>query len=90
MQRVGTTCVQTCALQKYAPGLLGVTFYKIGMHDLIAYLNWTHICVVSYVVRCTYKNGYRKDVCLEEIGLTTHNMIPILGSLINVIGSTCL
>ena len=37
------------------------------------------------MVRCGFKNGHIKDVCLEEIGLRAQNMIIIKGSIVNII-----
>ena len=38
------------------------------------------------MVRCPSKNGYQKDTCSKEIGPSAHNMITILGSIVDVIG----
>ena len=32
----------------------------------------------------------QKDMCLKDIGLHAQNMITILGSMINIIGGTCM
>jgi hypothetical protein len=39
-----------------------------------------------YVVRFDYKNGYRIDICLKEIGVRAENMITTLGSIVSIIG----
>ena len=44
----------------------------------------------EYVVRCESKNGQKekeKDTCFIEIGLHAQNMLTILGSIANAIGS---
>ena len=41
---------------------------KVDVPNVISYLNLTHI-FERHVVWCSPKNGYQKDVCLEEIGL---------------------
>ena len=38
-----------------------------------------------YVGRCGSKNGYQKDMCLEDIGLCAQNMITMIGSIVNII-----
>lgn len=38
------------------------------------------------MVWCGFKNIYQQDMCLNEIGLSTHNMITITGLMINIIG----
>ena len=55
------------------------------MPNLVTALNWTPI-FEWYVIRCGFKNGYQKDMYLIEIGLRAQNMIPILGSIVNIIG----
>ena len=35
---------------------------------------------------CGSKNGYHKDMRLKKIELHAQNMIPILGSIVNIIG----
>ena len=44
------------------------------MPNLITYLTCTPI-FEWYVVWCGYKNEYKKDMCLKEIGLHAQNMI---------------
>ena len=41
-----------------------------------------------YVVKFESKNGHHKDVCLQDIGLRAQNMLIILGSIVNIVGST--
>ena len=31
----------------------------------------------AYVVRCGFKNGYQKDMCLKEIELRAQNVVTI-------------
>ena len=38
-----------------------------------------------YVVRCGFKNGCWKDLCLKVIGLCVQNMMTILDSMINIV-----
>ena len=38
-----------------------------------------------YAVRCGFKNGAQKYICLNDIGLHVQNMITILGLIINII-----
>jgi hypothetical protein len=38
------------------------------------------------VIKDKCKNGYQKDMCLNEIGLSVQKMLSILGSIINIIG----
>jgi hypothetical protein len=40
------------------------------------------------VVWCGSKNRYQKDMCLKESGLCTHNIISIVGPIINMIKGT--
>jgi hypothetical protein len=55
--------------------------------NLITYLNWTPI-LEWHVVWCGSKNRYQKDMCLKESGLCTHNIISIVGPIINMIKGT--
>ena len=55
------------------------------MCNSVSYINRTSI-FEWYVVRYASRNGRHKDVCLNEIGLCAHNMLTILGSIINIIG----
>ena len=38
-----------------------------------------------YAVRCGFKNGAQKYICLNDIGLHVQNMITILGLIVNII-----
>ena len=44
------------------------------------------IILACYVFKCGSKNGYLKDMCLNEIGLRAQNMIPNLKSIVKAIG----
>ena len=35
---------------------------------------------------CISENEYHKDVCLKEVGLHAHNLLTIVGSIINIRG----
>ena len=59
----------------------------VDVPNLITYLTCTPI-FEWYVVWCGYKNEYKKDMCLKEIGLHAQNMITILSFTINMIGGT--
>ena len=37
------------------------------------------------MVRCGFKNGYQKGMCLKEIGVHAQNIVFILGSIVNII-----
>ena len=51
------------------------------MPNSITYLNQKPI-FYRYVV----KNGYQKDISLNDIGLCAQNLLFILGSICNIIG----
>jgi hypothetical protein len=55
------------------------------MFDSVSYIDQTSI-FEWFVVRCASWNGRHKDICLKEIGLCAHNMLTIMGSIINIIG----
>ena len=59
------------------------THTKIDVHDWVTYLNWTPIFRL-YVIRRGSYNEYQKGVSSKEIGLCTHNMMTILGSIVNI------
>ena len=42
------------------------------------------------MVRCGFKNGHQKDMCLQEIGLLDENMRTVLVFVVDVIGETTL
>ena len=42
------------------------------------------------MVRCGFKNGHQKDMCLQEIGLLVENMQTVLVFVVDVIGETTL
>ena len=65
----------------------GQTLNKIDLPNLVTYLNQTPIFEWC-VARIGSKNGYPKDMSLEEIRLHAENMMTILGSTINIIGGT--
>ena len=46
--------------------------------------NWTSLCE-CYMARLGVKNGHRKDMCKDEIGLCAQNIDAILGSIVNTI-----
>ena len=56
--------------------------FKIDMPNSITYLNRT-FTFVWYAVRCGFKNGYHRNMCLKKYGLHAQNMVTILGSLVN-------
>ena len=37
------------------------------------------------MVRCDSKNAHQKDMCLEELGLSAQNLLPIPSSIIDMI-----
>jgi hypothetical protein len=43
-----------------------------------------------YVVWYGFKSGYRKDLYMRKIGPLLKKMITILGSIVNIIGRTCM
>ena len=57
----------------------------VDVPNLITYLTCTPI-FEWYLVWCGYKNEYKKDMCLKEIGLHAQNMITIVSLTINMIG----
>jgi hypothetical protein len=59
---------------------------KVGVPNSVIYLNRTPIFEM-YVISCGFKNGYQQDMmCLNEShGLCAHNMITILGLIVNII-----
>ena len=60
---------------------------KVDVPNSVAELNQTSISG-WYLVRCSSKNGYQKDMCLKGIGLCAQNMITILGPIVNILGGT--
>ena len=56
------------------------------MPNLVTFLHWEPLSG-WYAVGCSSKNGYQKDICLQEIGLYAQNVITILSSIINIIRS---
>jgi hypothetical protein len=75
------------ALFLHSFGVDSETISKVDMPKLVTSLNQTPI-FQWYVVWFGSKNGYQEDMCLREIRLCAHNMITILGSMLNVIGGT--
>ena len=57
------------------------------MPNSVTHRNWTPI-FEWYVIRCGSKNKYQKYTCLKEMGLRAQ-IITILGSIVNIIGSQC-
>ena len=55
--------------------------HKVDVPNSITYLNQKPI-FYRYVV----KNGYQKDISLNDIGLCAQNLLFILGSICNIIG----
>ena len=60
---------------------------EVNVLNLVAYLNRTPI-FEWYVVWCGSNNKFKKDTCLQEIGLRAQNLITILGSFVNMIVRT--
>ena len=58
---------------------------NIDMPEPVASLNWTPN-FEWYVVRGGFKNGFKKDVWLKEIGLHVQYMVAILCSIVNMFG----
>ena len=50
---------------------------------MVMYLNW--IPIFEWCVdRCGFKNKYKKDMCLKEIGLHAQNLLTILSLILNI------
>ena len=62
----------------------GPNLHNLGVSNSITYLDRTPI-FEWYVVWCSSKNGYQKDV-FKEIGLHAQNTRAILDSTVNKIG----
>jgi hypothetical protein len=60
--------------------------YNVDVPKSNTTIFWTPI-LEWYVVKCGFKNGHQRDMCLKEIqGLHAQNMIIILRSIVNMIG----
>ena len=57
---------------------------------LIEHNNKLDACIEWNVGRCGCKDRHQKDMCLKEIELRAQNMLTILGSIVNMIGGTCI
>ena len=59
---------------------------RIYVPNLNTIINWT-LNIEWHVVRCGYKIWHQKHMCLREIALCAQNMLIILGSIVNIIGT---
>jgi hypothetical protein len=59
--------------------------FAVDVPNLVAYLSHRPI-LERFVIWCSSKIGYLKDMHLKEIGLRAQTMITIIGSIANNIG----
>ena len=65
---------------------MAIQYNKVSEPNSITQLKQTPIFGKWSVVRCGSKNDHQKGiVCLKEIALCAQNLLPILGSIVNVI-----
>ena len=60
---------------------------KVDMPNWVTYFIRTHV-FEYYVVRCSYKNGYRKNTCSNETKPSYSHTITIIDSIINTFHET--
>ena len=58
------------------------------MPSLVTYLYHAPICE-WYLIKFGFKNKYKKDICLGEIGLRARNMLTILSSKVKISICVC-
>ena len=58
--------------------------FKIGGPFWVTLLNCTPI-FEWFMTKIEYKNEHEKDVCNNETGLCSQNILGVLGSMVNVI-----
>ena len=62
------------------------TSHQVDVPNLVTCLNQTSINLNgTYMVRCGFKGGYPKYMCLKEIGPHAQKKITILGSIVNIV-----
>jgi hypothetical protein len=65
---------------------MAIQYNKVSEPDSITQLKQTPIFDEWSVLTCGSKNDHQRGiVCLKEIALCAQNMLPILGSTVNVI-----
>jgi hypothetical protein len=53
-------------------------------------LRFGHLYLTGIRLGVDLKDGLPKGMCLKEIIAGSHNMLTVLGSIVNMIGKTCM
>ena len=60
------------------------------MPNLVTDLHWKPLFKFDMWFGVAPRTDTEVDMCLKQIGLLAENMITILGSIVNIMGETCM